>query len=185
MTQSHLSSNTVHSLLDGTLPEGERSVARRHLQGCESCAESFRSLQRLDRALRSLPAEQAGDTLTQNVMRQLGHIPPVPFLFRLIEGVAYAFGVMIVLVVMGAAFYVAGVIPERESTGTRSAVLSFAHTLESTCRDAALGVTAFLRSYTPFLLESTNVRIGVMTVAAIAMLALVDAMMRRRLHSGR
>ncbi len=124
---NHCSSSQLNAYVDRRLSIDETKAVNEHLNGCPECRVALRTIRHLDSALRSMPLVRVSPDFTNKVMGSLYVIQKSPFLFRVVEKVAYVFGLFIVAAIMVAAFVVTGVIDMAqvaESQSLASEVLS-------------------------------------------------------------
>ncbi|HEX6477114.1 MAG TPA: zf-HC2 domain-containing protein [Acidimicrobiales bacterium] len=60
----------LSSLLDGELPDDEMAVARRHLQGCETCSGELEAIERARQLLRGLDTPKPPDSFVPGLLRR-------------------------------------------------------------------------------------------------------------------
>ncbi len=185
MTSEHLTDEILQQYADGALPRDKRRTAKRHLDACSRCQTILGSLERIDRTLRTMPREHAGEAFTRDVMLRLGIKPPTPLLFRVAESLAYLFGLVLVVGVTGTVYFLSGVINAKHIDHTRSVFGDVLGSAGGYWRDAGGAISLTIKTYLPFLFESATLRIGITTVLVLVVLALVDGYVRKHILSGR
>ncbi len=182
MKNDHITNEYLQLFLDGRLVPDERVFVERHMQSCVQCRRAYQSLSLLDASLRVLPVERTKEDFTHLILTKLDISPQIPFLFRIVENLAYVFGLFLVLGIMLAAFLVTGVIDAKQVVETQSTASHIGKSLMQQLDAFADGLTVFLQSYMPFMFGSRSMKIAFMSTLIVGMLALFDRVLRRRFH---
>lgn len=185
MTTQHLSDEILQEYIDGALSDDGRRIAEQHLAECARCRLLFNALRRIDRSLRTMPGEHAGENVSRSVLLSLGIKPPTPLLYRIVENFAYLFGFLLVAGVSGTVYFLAGVIDTQHIKDTGSIVAGLIDSTGGYWRDIIASASLTLKTYLPFIFESANLRIGITTALVLAILALADGFFRKHILSGR
>lgn len=176
---NHCSSSQLNTYVDQSLSQDEVRVVDEHLHGCPECRRALRSIGDLDSALRSIPLVRVSPDFTNKVMGSLYVIQKSPFLFRVVEKVAYVFGLFIVAAIMVAAFVVTGVIDMAEVAESRSVATEI---LSSSGESLAAGFRTFsgwLGKYWSFTFGKESFGISFFIVIIVFVLAAVDKFFTR------
>ncbi|MEK7248790.1 MAG: zf-HC2 domain-containing protein [Bacteroidota bacterium] len=181
MTNEHFSNEQLQLLVDDELPVSEAAAVKEHLRLCRRCNAVYVSLSKLDSALLNLPMEHLGSDFTRNVLTKLHIVPKIPFLFRVVENLAYVFGLMMVLGVMLAAFVLTGVISSEQISQTKSSVGETSGMIADKMNSIIDALTVSLQSYLPFVFGGGSLKIAAMGTFVVGMLALLDRFLKRRL----
>ena len=88
-TVGHLG-DRLSSLLDGELSADEAVAARRHLQGCETCAEELAEIERTRQLLRGLEAPKPPESFVPGLLRRYRRLTMLIAAASVIVGVAAA-----------------------------------------------------------------------------------------------
>ena len=107
---NHCSSAQLQSYVDRRLHEDEEKLVSDHLQICVQCTRAYEALAQIDTSLRKLPRESLSSGFTRAVMARLHLAPKSSLLFRLLENVAYLFGLLLVLGTMALVFILTGTV---------------------------------------------------------------------------
>jgi hypothetical protein len=183
MSSQHITNEYLQLLLDGVLIPYERVGAEHHLQSCKQCRQAYQRLAWLDTSLKILPVEKTNADFASVVLAKLNIAPRTSFLFRIVENLAYAFGLVVVLGLMLTAFLVTGVVNKKQVMETQSTFTNFERTIGQQVDSFAGGLTAFMQTYLPFIFGSGTLKIALMSTLAIGTLALVDKFLKRRYHA--
>jgi anti-sigma factor RsiW len=182
MSNQHVDNERLQLLLDGRLGTNERVTIDLHLQNCSSCRQAFHNLSALDASLKVLPVERASVEITRAVMTKISISPGEPFLYRVVEHLAYVFGMILVLGIMLAAFLVTGVLNKTRLVETHSTAQNVGRILSDQVDGVAGGLTSFMQTYMPFVFGNGNMKIAVMSALAISLLVVFDRVLHRRFH---
>lgn len=182
MTNAHLTNEQLQLLVDSALSPDETAIAKEHLQSCRQCNAGFVSLSNVHSVLRVLPLEKPSSNFTHSVLMRLNIAPKTSILFRIVENLAYVFGLMIVLGIMLTVFLVTGVISKGQVVETQSTMSNAGRIVGQQLETMTSWLTAFLQTYLPFMFGSGSMRIALMSLVAIAMLAVFDRFLKRRFH---
>jgi hypothetical protein len=177
---SHLTVDQMQSLIDNAVSGTEKSMLQMHLDGCDGCRALHAQLLRIDRALTHQPVAATRPDFTRVVMSSLLPGRQSSVLFKLIEKTAYIFGLMVVLAVMLAAFVVTGVLQKSDFTQTRTVAGALLEKSGDSIGSTVSAFTSFLMEYFPFAYGKGSMSVGFFALAAIALLALVDRIIGRR-----
>jgi len=179
MSNEHCSSEQIQALVDHRLREPERVVVESHLSVCEACSKVLASSLRLDASLRSLPLEGVGTEFTRRVMLKLQTKPKSPFLFRVLENVAYLFGLSIVLAVMLTVFLWTGVIDSSKVETGENAVAAILSDAGDVVSRGIGYIDSVLHEYLPFVFGKGSVTISMFVAVVVCLLALTDRIVGR------
>ena len=181
MSSEHPLDERIHLLVDGRLGEAEAAAIRNHMRTCTRCSSTHASLTRLDRTLRSLPDEHLASDVTSTIMAKLRIASGPPLLFRAVENLAYAFGLMIVLGMMFTAFVLTGAVDTGQIAESERVFNAAAESATDQLQSLLASFTSAMQSYMPFAFGHGSMKIAVMATIVVAMLALVDRIMKRRM----
>lgn len=181
MTNDHVTNEMLQMLLDGTLSPEHAAAVEAHLSSCASCANAYDDLRQLHRVMKRLPVEHAGGEFTRDILVRLNIIPRTSLLFRIVENLAYVFGLMIVLGVMLAVFTFTGVVGSDQIEPTQTVLRGAGDAVAQAVGNAVGGLTAWLQAYLPFVFGSGSLKIAVMGTLIAGMLALVDRFLKKRI----
>lgn len=176
----HITADRLQAFLDRSLVGTEAEMVQRHIDECPRCAARYRSYERFDRSLRKLPVERVNDGFTREVMGKLHLAPPSPFGFRILENLAYVFGLLIVLGVMTAVFLWTGVIDTAPLTQTEGAADSFMADAGVRFTAAFESLTRWLTEFFPFAFSKSALGISGFLLIALFLLLIVDRLVGRR-----
>jgi anti-sigma factor RsiW len=181
-TSQHYSADELQELLDGRLPEVVSRAAHEHLETCPGCSEVFRNLSTLDRNLRRLPLERTGPAFTATLMNQLRLVPSRGGNGRVFELFALSVGLFLVLGAITVAFVWAGVIPVGGTEG--DAVVSvFVEKGHSVINDGARTLNGWLAPAAQVMPKSSVIHLVLFALSVIAVLAVIDRVVGRRILS--
>jgi anti-sigma factor RsiW len=178
---SHCSSSQLNAYVDQCLSADEARVVDEHLHGCPECRRALRAIEYLDSALRSMPLVQVGSDFTNRVVRSLHVVQKSSFLFRVLEKVAYVFGLFIVVAIMLTAFVLTGVIDMGQVAESQSGASEL---VSRSGESLALGFRTFgelLSKYWSFTFGKESFGISVFIVIIVSVLAAVDKLLTRRI----
>jgi anti-sigma factor RsiW len=178
-TGVHVTTDQLNLLIDGRLPESEAYLMSNHLASCDMCRSLHARLRDVDRALRGLPLETTSAEFTGRVMGLILTRRRSPVLFRILENVAYVFGLLIVLGVMTAAFLLTGVLDTQQVQLTRDVTEGFATRVWETVGSGVGDFSALLVTYFPFAFSGNGVSMVLFTVLAVGLLAGIDRFVLR------
>jgi len=105
-----------------------------------------------------------------------------PFTFRMLTGLAYAFAMLIVLVVLGWVFVVTGVIGLETGSEGGSRIQSVMDATSSTLATTLALATTWIREYIPFFFGSGSVGITATIFGVVLMLFLFDRIVGWRIE---
>ena len=106
----HCSAEQLHALIDRYLDPAEVRRVTDHLRTCAACTREHQSLLRFDAIVKSVPLESPHKGFTDAVLGRLHIAPRDPVSFRILVGLSYAFGMLIVLAALVTVFILTGVI---------------------------------------------------------------------------
>ncbi len=181
MNTDHLTNEELQSFIDGTLVPDEAPSLAAHLQVCAHCRTAHQSLRRLDGAMKSLPAENLGSEFTRNILARLNIVPQPSILFRVVENLAYVFGMMIVLGVMIAVFVLTGIIDSSQVAQTQSAIGNITEAITGRTSHFMESFAMALQSYLPFLFGDGNLKIAATGTCVVGLLAVLDRFLKKRI----
>lgn len=181
MSSEHLTNEQLQSFVDGMLPANEAASATVHLRICSRCRNASAALRRLDMTLRNLPIANLGGDFTRNVLTRLDIVPKSPVLFRVVENLAYVFGMMIVLGVMLAVFVLTGVIDSTQVSNTQTFLNNAGDAVAEQTSHFVTSFASVLQSYLPFIFGNGNLKIAVMGTATVGMLVVLDKFLKRKI----
>jgi anti-sigma factor RsiW len=171
---SHSSIEQLYALIDRELDPGEHALVAGHLQACERCRSQYESLVRFDSACKRVPLETLSPDFTRSVMASLGIVPKNPLIFRLLEHVAYLFGMLIVLAFMTAAFVLTGVIKTEDVTANSGPAGKVLDTIGTGVGTASGILGNWLTGFFPSGFNHGAISISAAVVVVVLALALVD-----------
>jgi anti-sigma factor RsiW len=180
-TRDHISSTQLDGYLDNAVSGAERLLIEQHLRACDVCKNAYDGARQIEEALRTLPRERVSRTFTRAVLRMLHLLPQTSLAFRLLEKIAYLFGLMIVVTVMLTVFTATGVIQWGEIPEAHSAAGKAAAGLLSAVSGAADAVAHFVQTFVPFASSKSGGGIVLAAIAAAALIALVDVVLGKRI----
>ena len=176
----HYTLNQFNELVDGRMGGDEAKLMRHHMSICNECHAAFTSLARIDTSLRNLPLERTSPGFTRSVMERALAAPKSPAVFRLLEKLPYAFGLVIVLGIMIASFVATGVFDTTQVDQTRSLATGIVDRVGGGLVSTVNLFTAILVQYLPFAFGKGSMSIAFFVVLIVAMLAGVDRVVGRR-----
>lgn len=173
----HIGVDRIQQYVDETLDAAGQAAVKDHLAMCRSCRSVYDDLCAIDAVLEEIPIERASAGFTQAVLNRLGLGAP-SLAFRILERVAYAFGLCIVVGVMGAVFVLMGVFAgEGESGSPSDQVVSAVRAAQSWFAGA---VTENAARFLPFLFGNETVALTAFMLAGLLLLAVLDRTVMRR-----
>ena len=171
---SHSSIEQLYALIDRELDPGAHALVAGHLQACARCRSLYESLVRFDSACKRIPLETLSPDFTRSVMATLGIVPKNPLVFRLLEHVAYLFGMLIVLAFMTAAFVLTGVIKTEDVTANSGPAGKVLDTIGTGVGTASGILGSWLTGFFPSGFNHGAISISAAVVVVVLALALVD-----------
>ncbi len=179
----HITPDRFLEYIDGTLGAPDRSRVDEHLASCSSCRTAFRDFQLLDRSLHNIPLQKTSRGFTGSVMSRVLSGGKEPFTFRILTGIAYAFAMLIVLVILGGVFVLTGVIDIESGSGGGSRIQSVFDATSSTLAPIPAMITAWIREYIPFVFGSGSFGITAAIFGVVMMLFVFDRLVGGRIVS--
>ncbi|MBM2845921.1 MAG: hypothetical protein HW407_1233 [Bacteroidetes bacterium] len=180
MTITHCSSDQFHGYIDGRLTQGEMQMVKRHLLVCPQCSTALETLQGIDRSLRRVPRAHVSEGFTEAVLSRLHLAPKSPLAFRVLEKVAYLFGLSIVLAIMLAAFVITGVVDIGAVNQTQSSVQQSLSAMGEGIDGLVGSLSTWLKAYFPFAYSKGTLSIAFFGSLIVAVLGVVDRVFVRR-----
>ena len=180
MTMNHCSSGELNGYLDKRLPGPEMDAVKQHLLVCPQCMSALESFERLDASLRRVPNARMSDGFTESVLSRLHLASKSPLAFRLLEKVAYLFGLFIVLAIMLTAFVVTGAVEISTVAQTQGVLQKSVAAMGESVDEGVKMFTTTLKTYFPFAFGKGAVSIAVFGSLILGLLGLVDRVVVRR-----
>ena len=180
-TTRHLSPTQLETYLDGAVSSSEHAVIEQHLAACEGCRRAFNLARHVDNTLRTLPQERVEREFTGTVLQVLHLVPRTSLGFRILENIAYVFGLMIVITVMLTVFTVAGVIEWGELLAVPGAAGNTVSAVSAGISGVIDSFAHFVRTYAPFLFAKDGRAIIASMLGVAALIALVDYLLGKRI----
>lgn len=180
MSHTHFSREELNALLDGALSETQLSFMHGELDRCGRCRSMYRSLAAIDGALKKVKREGVADDFTETVMKKIGVAPQTPWIFRLFENAAYAFGLLIVLGMMAAAFILSGVIDADQVSSTQTVAQTTLSELADGFSAHTGTFSAWLRQYMPFAFGKGSLSIAITGTVILLFLGVLDKLVLRK-----
>jgi anti-sigma factor RsiW len=177
---NHCSSAQLQSYLDGRLRKDEEKLVTVHLQGCEQCKRAYEVVARIDAWLKRMPRESVSSGFTQSLMAKLHLAPKSSLLFRLLENVAYLFGLVIVLGTMVVVFILTGTVDTEQVSQTQGAVSEALSRIGDGVSVTLGAVTGWMHQLFPFAFAKGSMGITMFGMLVVLALAAVDWLVRRR-----
>ena len=179
---SHCSSAQLQSHLDKRLDYEEGEFVRAHLQICEHCRKAYETLVRVDASLKQLPRESLSSGFTYSVMSRLHLAPKSPLLFRLLENIAYVFGLFLVLGTMSVVFILTGTVDTEQVSQTQGAVSEMWLRVGGGLSAMLGALTGWMYRLFPFAFAKGSIGITTFGVLVVLILAAADWLRRRYVH---
>jgi predicted anti-sigma-YlaC factor YlaD len=176
----HYTSEQFNLLLDGRISGSKEKEMRNHLGDCNDCTAAFENLARIDAMLRDVSVVETDPEFTRKVMDRILVASKSSFAFRLFEKMSYAFGLLIVLGIMIAAFVMTGVFNQSQFDQTKSIASELAGKVGGGVSGSIAEFTSLLVQYLPFAFGKGSMGVAFFAVAVIAMLAVVDKLVGRK-----
>jgi predicted anti-sigma-YlaC factor YlaD len=177
----HVTTEQLLEFLDGTLRDAGKSQVEEHLGACPACRKAMNDFRYLDRSLRKTPLVHASRGLTGNVMSRVLSGGKEPFTFRLLTGLAYAFAMLIVLVVLGIVFVATGVLQVQSGGGGTNRFQSIFDAASTTLDAIPAAMTSWITEYIPFMFGSGSIGITTAILGVVAMLFVLDRIIGSRI----
>ncbi len=176
----HCTSAQLQAKLDGRLEPEERAQVENHLRQCPSCSRAYASFSSLDASLRKLPLSGVNASLTQNVLNALRLDSRASLLYRFLLFVPYAFGLLIVLGTIAAAFLWSGAFQETPAAQTIGEPSQAIGAVSEAVRSFSVGLAQWISEYFPFFSQRAA---GISLLLLLALLcgAGVDRLIGRKM----
>jgi anti-sigma factor RsiW len=177
----HCTSEQLQARIDGRLDEREERDLEAHLQECDRCRQAAEGWLRLDREMRRLPLVRAGSGFTYSVMARIRAGAKPSALDRSLSFIPYFLGLVIVLGIMGGAFWWAGVFEGVEISAGEKGILQ---DLAPLVKGMAEGVRVFYGWISGYLLapfSDSVLHISLPAAFILAVVAILDRVLGRRL----
>lgn len=153
---------------------------REHLDSCSRCRETFRVMNRLDSALRTLPSDATGPDFTRSVMERIGSGSSSAVVFRMLGGMAHVLALFAVLAVMAGVFLFAGVIDAGQVQQGSSAAQQMMQQVGGSMENALTAFNGALRKLLPFAFAGKSGTIWLVVILVACALAVADRLVGRR-----
>ena len=170
----HTTADQLLGFLDGSLPASGKREVEEHLRICASCRKAMDDFRALDRSLRRVPVVQASRGFTGTVMTRILSGGKEPITFRLLTGLAYAFAMLIVLVVLGVVFIATGVLHVESGAGEQNRFQSVFDAASSTLDAVPAAMTGWITGYVPFIFGTGSLGITTAILVVVMMLFIFD-----------
>jgi anti-sigma factor RsiW len=180
-SKSSCPSDRIHEYLDGRMSSGDSAAFESHLDECEQCRSVLNDLRQIDASLRAIPLEKTGNTFTRSVMEQLGIAPGTTVAFRVLEWVAYVFGLLVILALSLTVLVLTGAMKPEQIAEGQSAAADSAVRMGELVSSLADGLTGTLVQYFPFLFTNGSSTIALGVVLLVLALVAVDRLVMRRM----
>ena len=177
---THCSSEQVQAYVDGRLPRDEESSVGTHLRDCPECSRAYKAIRQINGFLKRLPLENASTDLARSIMEKLSLSTGSSLAFRLVENVAYFFGLLLVLGVMAAVFIFTGVLDTEQISQTQGVISKVWLNIGAGGLFVVGDLTDSLQRFFPFIFRTGNVSITFFGGLVVLVLAVVDWFVRRR-----
>jgi anti-sigma factor RsiW len=181
MNSNHCSSSQLNAHVDRRLSVDETEAVNEHLNGCHECRVSLRTIRYLDSEFRSIPLVRVSPDFTNKVMGGLYVAQKSPFLFRVVEKVAYVFGLFIVVAIMVTAFVVTGVIDMAQVAESQSVTAEMLSKSGEGLAAVFRTFSGWLSKYWSLTLGKGSFGISVFIIIIVFVIAAVDKLLTRRI----
>jgi anti-sigma factor RsiW len=176
---SHVTAESLLEFLDGTLPASGRERVEEHIRTCHACARVLNDFKTLEQSIRKTPVVQTSRGFTGVVMSRILDAKE-PFTFRLLTGMAYAFAMMIVLVVLGVVFLAAGVV-DVQNGGEPNRFQEIFSATSSTLAEVPSAMTGWITEYIPFVFGTGSIGITAAILVVVSMIFVFDRFVGSRI----